>query len=262
MKRVPPFTVIYEDETLAAVSKAAGVAVISGRRDDAGEPLDKLLRGHYGGEILTVHRLDRETSGLVAFARDRETHRRLSLIFEGRQAEKIYIAVVYGRPAWTETENNLPLVPDGDKRHRTIIDKYQGKAALTRFRLLGSAGDYSVVEARPATGRTHQIRVHLASLGHPVVCDPLYGKDEKPVFLSAFKKGWRGDPVDERPLLSRLGLHSAELVLPAYPGDTPGGTPPGASSPELRLKAPLPRDMGALIRQMELCGAFSRAPVS
>jgi 23S rRNA-/tRNA-specific pseudouridylate synthase len=116
---------------------------------------------------------------------------------------------------------------------------------LTRFRYLGGAGNYSVLEARPETGRTHQIRVHLASLGHPVVCDPLYGSD-KPVFLSSFKPGWRGDPFDEQPLLARLGLHAAELVLP-------GGEDAEGDAP-LRLRAPLAKDMAALIKQIEKRG--------
>jgi 23S rRNA-/tRNA-specific pseudouridylate synthase len=131
----------------------------------------------------------------------------------------------------------LPLVPNGNKRHLTIIDKYRGKPSRTTFRFLGSAGNYSVLEALPETGRTHQIRVHLAALGHPVVCDELYG-NSKPVLLSAIKRGWRGDPVEEKPLLSRLGLHAAELFIPDY-------------ADGLSLKAPLPRDMAALVKQME-----------
>jgi 23S rRNA pseudouridine1911/1915/1917 synthase len=244
MKQNAPFSLIYEDEFIVAVNKAAGVAVSADRWDDSKERLDKLLSAFLNVErIYTVHRIDRDTSGVVVFARDGETHKTLSRAFEDRLVKKRYCAVVHGRPVWKETVCDLPLVPNGNKQHMTIIDKYQGKKSLTAFRLLGSAGSYSVVEALPATGRTHQIRVHLSSLGHPIVCDPLYGSS-KPVLLSSFKRSWRGDPFDEKPLLSRLGLHAVELVLPAYGNGA-------AAEIGLTLNAPLSRDMAALIRQME-----------
>ncbi|MDR2741613.1 MAG: RluA family pseudouridine synthase [Treponema sp.] len=253
MKSSVPFTIIYEDDHIIAVNKAAGISVGSDRWDEARERLDKLLAAHCPAQVFTVHRIDRDTSGAVVFAKDAETHKRLSAAFESRQTAKQYIAVIHGRLSLAETLCELPLVPNGDKQHRTIIDQYRGKKALTRFRLLGSAGNYSVVEALPKTGRTHQIRVHLASLGHPIVCDPLYGRAarrgqaEKGVFLSSFKKGWRGDPLKEQPLLSRLGLHALSLGLPDYTGED-------ASGPGLNLYAPLSRDMAALIKQMEKCG--------
>jgi RluA family pseudouridine synthase len=249
MKRSAPFTIIYEDDCIIAVNKAAGLSIGGDRWNETGERLDKLLEARYAARVFTVHRLDKDTSGVVVFARDAETHKRLSSAFEGRRVHKQYAAVIHGRPSWTETVCDLPLVPGGDKQYRTIIDKYRGKKSLTRFRLLGSAGNYGIVEALPETGRTHQIRVHLASLGHPVVCDSLYGVParrgvtEKGVFLSSFKNGWRGDPLNERPLLSRLGLHALRLTLPDY----------GA----LCLYAPLPRDMAALVNQLEKRGGFS-----
>jgi 23S rRNA pseudouridine1911/1915/1917 synthase len=241
--RAAPFSVLYEDDHIIAVNKAAGIAVGADRWDESRERLDKLLAAHRGQRIFTVHRIDRDTSGLVLFAKDEPSHRRLSGAFETRRVRKQYVAVVNGRVSWTETLCDLPLVPDGDKQHRTIIDQYRGKKSLTRFRLLGGAGNYSVVEALPETGRTHQIRVHLAGLGHPVVCDPLYGRGSlRGVFLSSFKRGWQGDPLEERPLLSRLGLHAAELTL----GEDVTGVPGGLS-----IRAPLPRDMAALLNQME-----------
>ena len=253
MSKTPPhFSVIYEDGEIIAVNKAAGIAVCPDRWDESRERLDRLVAqtlNPAGSKLFTVHRIDRDTSGLVLFAKNEASHRRLSLAFEGRSIAKRYIAVVNGRPPWKETVCDLPLVPDGNKRHMTIVDRFRGKKSTTRFAVLGGAGNYSVIEALPETGRTHQIRVHAAALGFPVACDPLYGAD-KAVMLSSIKRNWRGDPHDEKPLLARLALHAAELSLPvaAILGETLAG---GESRDTLSLKAPLPRDIGALIRQME-----------
>ncbi|MDR0313953.1 MAG: RluA family pseudouridine synthase [Treponema sp.] len=247
MKKTSPFNIVYEDERIIAVNKASGIAVCADRWDDSKERLDRLLAEHLGCEkIFIVHRIDRDTSGMVVFAKDADTHKKLSMAFEGRAVKKRYIAAVHGRAAWKETICDLPLVPNGNKKHLTIIDKYQGKKSITAFRVLGSTGNYSIIEAVPETGRTHQIRVHLASLGSSVICDELYG-NAKPLFLSAFKPGWRGDPTEERPILSRLGLHAVELILPGKLG----------FSSDLVLKAPLPRDMAAVVRQMEKCTGSS-----
>ena len=269
MKKRPFFAIVYKDNRIVAVNKSPGIPVTADHWDPSAERLDRLLSAALAEEALseaaltapkppdkwpsrlwTVHRIDRDTSGLLVFARDEETHRSLSLAFEERRVEKRYLAVVYGRPLWKETSCDLPLVPNGNKKQLTIIDKYHGKDSLTCFRFLGGVGNYSVVEALPKTGRTHQIRVHLAALGHPVVCDPLYGSD-KAVFLSSFKPDRRGDPLEERPLLNRLGLHALELTLPY----TPDGEGQAGENTLFRLRAPLCRDMAALIKQMEKRGA-------
>ena len=146
MKR-PPFSIIYEDENIAAVNKSSGIAVSPDRWDPSLDRLDKMLAEHlHVSRIYTVHRIDRETSGLVIFAKNSETHKILSAAFENRQIKKRYIAAVQGRPSWKETVCDLALVPNGNKQHLTIIDKYRGKKSLTTFHLLGSAGNYSVLE--------------------------------------------------------------------------------------------------------------------
>jgi 23S rRNA-/tRNA-specific pseudouridylate synthase len=146
---------------------------------------------------------------------------------------------VRGRVSWEESECDLALIPDGNKAHLTIVDKFRGKKSLTKFKLIRYAGNYSVLRAFPETGRQHQIRVHLAKMGHSVVCDELYGSG-RPLCLSDFKRGWKGNTLDERPLLARLGLHSETLFIPDYICG--------------ELEAPLHRDMRATISQIQKCG--------
>ncbi|MDR0474081.1 MAG: RNA pseudouridine synthase, partial [Treponema sp.] len=142
MKTTQAFSVIYEDERIIAVNKAAGIAVAGDRWDDSKERLDKLVADTLpqGSRLFVIHRIDRDTSGLEKKKKNEDCHRLLSLAFEDRRVQKRYIAIVHGRPLWKDSACDLPLVPDGNKRHMTIVDKYRGKSSLTHFRLLGSAG--------------------------------------------------------------------------------------------------------------------------
>ena len=231
------YTVIFVNDDYIAVNKASGLSVGGDRWDESKERLDKIIENDFNlKKIFVVHRIDKETSGLIIFAKNRKTHRKLSLAFEQRKIFKKYVLIVHGRPLWKETSCDLALVPNGNKKHMTIVDKFRGKESLTHFTCILNAGNYSVLEARPETGRIHQIRVHAREIGHPVVCDELYGK-ANPIKLSSFKRGWRGDPVEERPLLSRLGLHAQEIILPD----------------EQKFTAPLAKDISSLINQFEKC---------
>jgi RluA family pseudouridine synthase len=234
--------VLFRDEDILVVDKPAGYLSVPDRYDPE-EPVvaaalvrDKTVKE---GELLVVHRLDKDSSGVLLFALNAEAHRLLSLAFETRSVKKSYRALIRGAPPWEETSCDYPLRPDGDKQHRTVIDGGHGKPSVTRFKLVANYGPYSLVEAEPETGRTHQIRVHLAALGFPIVADPLYG-DGKALYLSSFKRGWRGDPRAERPLLARTALHAATLEL-KHP----------RSGEALVFEAPLPKDLRATITQLE-----------
>ncbi len=226
------------------MDKPSGVLSIPDRYDPDAPVAQAQLRDDWG-PLFVVHRLDKDTSGVLIYARTSDAHKALGSAFESRSVAKTYRALVRGAPAWDETSCDLPLSPDGDRLHRTIVDAHKGKRSSTsfvvvaRYRGSGAFGDIALVEAKPETGRTHQVRAHLAALGHPCLCDPLYG-DGEGLLLSKLKRRWKGDPFDERPLLSRAALHalSAEFAHPLT----------GAA---LRIYAPLPKDMRAAISQLE-----------
>jgi RluA family pseudouridine synthase len=239
--------ILYSDDSLLVVDKPAGMLSIPDHWDPDAPVASSALAKDWG-KLFVVHRLDKDTSGVLIYARDAEAHKALSAAFEARSVKKVYQALVHGSPAWEETSCELALKPDGDRLHRTIADAHKGKSSVTYFRVIeryagakapGFVSGVALVEARPGTGRTHQIRVHLAALGHPCLCDPLYG-DGKPLLLSKLKKRWKGDPLGERPLLSRAALHalSAEFAHPV-------------SGAILKLEAPMPKDMRATMAQLE-----------
>jgi RluA family pseudouridine synthase len=163
--------VVYEDGRVLALDKPSGQAVIPGRGLDA-EPLSLQAGRVLGAKVFVVHRLDRGASGLVLFAKDAATHRDLSLLFEGRRMHKLYLALVQGSLG-ADGAVDRPLRAFGSGR----MGLGEGKASLTRYRALGHTEQASLLEVAPETGRRHQIRVHLHSVGHPILGDPLYGKD-------------------------------------------------------------------------------------
>ncbi|MCQ2594087.1 MAG: RluA family pseudouridine synthase [Treponemataceae bacterium] len=212
MKASPIYTEIFHDDYIVVLNKASGILTAQDRYDADAPRLDIAAKEEFG-KLYAVHRIDKDTSGAVVYARNAEAHKALSMAFEHRKVEKIYHALVWGRPLWEETSSNKRLLVNGDQRHRTIISR-NGKESVTYFKNLGSCGPYSWIEARPKTGRTHQIRCHLHDMGLSIVCDPLYSGNQKPVRLSDLKRSWHGDVYEERPLLNRLALHAWKITLP------------------------------------------------
>jgi len=166
--------IIFEDTHLIVVDKPAGLSVLPDGWEKDSEYLVKMLEQQYG-KLFIVHRLDKITSGVMVFALDAETHRALNIQFENHDAQKIYHAILEGNPKWDEKVAKHPLRSNVGHKHRTMVDDKNGKPSETRFRIIKRYPESALVEAKPMTGRTHQIRVHAYALGHPLVEDILYG---------------------------------------------------------------------------------------
>lgn len=232
-----PIAIVLETEDLVAINKPSGQLSIPDREQS--EPsLKDLLLARYG-QIFTVHRLDKDTSGIIVFAKNERTHKFLSKQFEERSTEKIYNGLVLGKLYTEEGTIDAPIGEHpGQKGLMTVIRK--GKPSITQYKVLETFPLYSWLEFQILTGRTHQIRVHMKHLGHPIVMDPLYG-DGKPVFLSAFKKKFNlgKNELEERPLLNRLALHARLLRFTDEHGQ------------RITVEAPLPKDLRATLAQLE-----------
>jgi tRNA pseudouridine32 synthase/23S rRNA pseudouridine746 synthase len=167
-------TFLHVDDALLVAEKPAGLLAVPGRGPDKQDCLSARIQRHYP-DALIVHRLDRDTSGLICFARNAEAQRRLNRSFEERMVGKRYCARVIGRLDGAG-EIDLPLAVDWENRPRSKVDPVHGKPSRTRWRTAGYdvASDVTRVELAPVTGRSHQLRVHLAALGFPILGDPLY----------------------------------------------------------------------------------------
>ncbi len=166
--------VVYRDESLLVVNKPAGLLAVPGRGPDKQDCLSARLQQVFP-DTLVVHRLDMATSGLMMFARGAGMQRRLSQMFQERKVGKRYIAVVSGRLEQGAGEVSLPLICDWPNRPKQMVDHAIGKPSLTRYRMLDMESGNSRVQLEPVTGRTHQLRVHMAEIGHPILGDALYG---------------------------------------------------------------------------------------
>ncbi len=165
--------IIHADEALIAVNKPAGLLSIQDGYNRSMPHLAFCLAKGFG-KVWIVHRLDRETSGVIVVARTLFAHRELNLQFEHRRVQKTYHALIVGIPEWDFIEVDTPLRVNGDRNHRTVISPSAGKPAKTSFRVICRLTNGCLVEAHPQTGYTHQIRAHLSSLGFPILGDNLY----------------------------------------------------------------------------------------
>jgi 23S rRNA pseudouridine955/2504/2580 synthase/23S rRNA pseudouridine1911/1915/1917 synthase len=228
--------IIFENDEFLAVNKPAGMLTIPERYNTSTVSLNKLLETRYQ-KIFVVHRLDKETSGVILFAKDELTHKYLSLLFENRNIQKSYLGFVHGSLQSKKGIIDEPIAESTSKNIMVISQK--GKPSTTEYEVLNDFGIYSLVKFQLHSGRTHQIRVHMKHIGHPIVCDETYGSSA-PVLLSSFKKKYKfsSNDEDERPILNRLALHSYQLIFKDDSGNC------------YDIKAELPKDMKALLQQL------------
>lgn len=230
--------VIYEDENLIAFNKPSGLLSIPDRFNAEIPNLYKMAQARHEG-IIPVHRLDKDTSGVIVYAKNEESHKHLSQLFEGREIEKYYTALVNGRLIKHSGSIIQPIAENMAKRGTMLVHK-RGKASHTDYELIKEWAQYSLLRLQIHTGRTHQIRVHLQYLGHPVVADTIYGNG-KGIYISNLKKNFKNnDPLgEERPVLNRLALHSSTLKFKDM------------NDKEVEINAPFPKDILAAIQQLD-----------
>lgn len=253
-KRQEGVDVLFEDDHVIAVGKPAGLAVIAerGERDAPflGAVLAHLLaRAKEEGRERpprprVVHRIDKETSGVVLLAKTREAMRALTAQFEAREVEKEYLAIVRGSPLDDGGEIELPI-GSGGRSGKMRTGGKDAKPAHTRWKVEERFAEYAVLRVAPRTGRQHQIRVHLEAIGYPLAVDTVYG-GEAGLLLSSVKRGYRKKDEPETPLIGRLSLHAARIAFRSP-----------ARVEKVTVEAPLPHDFEVALKQLRKWGTTS-----
>ncbi len=234
--------VLYEDENLIAVNKPAGLLVTPDRWNPSIPTIQDMIREYIrrqvgGGHpnIRVVHRLDKDTSGVTILAKNVKTQTYLSRQFEKGEVNKTYYALVKGVMSKDEGIVNFSLL-ESSKKPGTMTVNAKGKQSISVYKVLERFKNSTLVEVNPLTGRTHQVRVHLMAIGHPLLFDPVYG-DANPIYLSQLKKNYKEKEGKEKPFLSRLTLHAFRL---SFREPAEGKT--------LVLEAPLPDDLARTLK--------------
>ncbi len=236
------FEVIFESDAIIVVNKAPGVYCIPPRKGPDGKSLVELLSRDFG-KVWTVHRIDKDTTGVVLFARNAESHRKLSLLFQNREVKKTYLALVKGNLNSDHGTINLPLTITSKGKVR--VDK-SGKEAHTNYRVVERFEGYILLSVEPTTGRQHQIRVHLKAVGCPLIVDPLYGSEEPMTISQIKRKKLSGRTENSGTILERTPLHAHILQLPEGILD------------DFTFEAALPKDMRACLAQLRKWRSISQ----
>ena len=239
--------IVYADQRFLVADKPAGIPVIPDRWHKAPVNLRDLLQREYNRfsdvTVQVVHRIDQDTSGLVLFALDTETHRELNSLFEENRISKSYLAFCRGQAAQMNGTIDLPLQPSAGRSYRTVVSR-NGKAAQTAFRVLEQYREFCLVEVRPVSGRTHQIRVHMQQIGLPLAVDPLYSETKSLSIFDIKRRRTRKTSAEDSPsLIDRLTLHAATLSF-----EDP------RTGKEFLWSSPLPADLAAVHKALQKYG--------
>jgi len=249
-----PLEILWSDENYVAVAKPPGLAVIPGRAEDdclllrlAGQ-----LRLRWSGDadprLRLVHRIDKETSGVVVFATNRPAQQHLSHQFQNNRVHKEYLAIVVGAPPEDSGVVDAPIGHHPQDALRMMVTPH-GRPARTEWRVEQRFIGYTLLRVMPKTGKTHQIRVHLRHIGLPLAVDPLYGAQSDAsagLYLSSFKRGYRPAGEGERPLIARLTLHAEKLGFAEMCGRN------------VEICAPWPKDFRAAVNMLAKYAANRR----
>ena len=230
--------ILSEDDDYVFLNKAAGMLTLPDRFDPMIPNLYHILTEHYG-HIFVVHRIDKQTSGVIAFAKNADAHKALNGQFESHRIRKKYLVLVQGNLKDAEGSIDLPIGENPGKAGTMKIDTVHGKESVTKYRVIERFVRFTLAEAEPLSGRTHQIRVHFRAIGHPLAVDEIYGNTEG-IKLSSLKKNYKAKPdAIEKPLISRLTLHARSLCFSHF-----------RNQAEMTVEAPLPKDFNSVIKQL------------